>query len=233
MKSLEFFQLWFDKKHIQHLYEFAHPFHNELVTPYFENAIIAEVVPKCNADLIGIASWQLRKKRMSLPAYRQLQSCTGTFLTTEKLINSSFDVAVLLPMPIGHQMLKTAALSFGEIWNTAFEDMVSFLHGQLRMSVPDEVALPVYGNHFVAQREIYKSCVSECLSPVIRYMDARRDIFLKDSGYAITKAKNSGIDEVQRYKERSGRNDWPIAPFLLETLFSLWIEGKQLSIIAI
>ena len=37
--------------------------------------------------------------------------------------------------------------------------------------------------------------------------------------------------EIQAYQKASGRQDWPIAPFILERLFSIWINDKNFKVI--
>ena len=231
MKTLDFFQIWFEDSQQKHLYDFATPYYNEQLTPYFENSIIADLALESNADLIGIASWRLKQKRQSLPAHRVLKCTAGTDFSREKIISANFDVAILTPMMPKHRMLLTGLHSYRERWTSAFGILSGFLNDVLSMDIPQEVSYPVYGNHFIATREIYREYVSECLIPTLDFMETEKLIFHQDSGYSSKKANTLGLQSVKAYQEKSGCIDWPIAPFLLERLFSLWIEHQHLKVV--
>lgn len=231
MKTLDFFQVWFEDDQQEHFYDFATPYYNELVTPYFENNIIAKLPLQSQADLIGVASWRLKEKRNSLPVHRALKSTVGTRLSLEKILSKKFDVAILTPMMPGHRMLSTGQQLFGNIWTESFNHLSTFLTGTLSMKIPDEISFPIYGNHFIATREVYRRYITECLIPTIEFMEAEPAMFLRNSGYAKTKSNAKCLTMVRLYKDKSGRDDWPIAPFLLERLFSLWIDPQNLQII--
>ncbi|MBA4056190.1 MAG: hypothetical protein C0490_15855 [Marivirga sp.] len=66
-KTLDFFLTYYKGGHLTKLYSFAKPIYNQTLTPYFENSIIASLVPTRNADLISVASWRVNKKGASFP----------------------------------------------------------------------------------------------------------------------------------------------------------------------
>jgi hypothetical protein len=114
-------------------------------------------------------------------------------------------------------------------WEHAEEELKKFIH------IPKEVKTPFYENHFIARKEIYHQYVNECLIPAMEFM-GEKEVFKADAGYAEKKARDrdgKGPAAVKRYRELTGRNDWPIAPFILERLFSIWINGKDFKIINI
>ncbi len=231
MKTLDFFQVCFEDDQQKHFYEFATPYYSEFVTPYFENSVIAKVRLQSQADLIGVASWRLKEKRNSLPVHRVLKSTVGTELSLEKILNAKFDVAILTPMMPGHRMLSTGQQLFGNTWSESFKHLSTFLAGALSMKIPDEISFPIYGNHFIATREVYRRYVTECLIPTLEFMEEEKAMFLRNSGYVKSKSNAEGLTILKLYREKSGRDDWPIAPFLLERLFSLWIEPQNLQIV--
>ena len=141
-------------------------------------------------------------------------------LTKEKILNTEFDIAVLTPRSPNHKMLVMAPLWHKESWPIAFEEFKKFI------KVPREITNAIYENHFIARKEIYHDYVNTCLRPAMHFMDDR-DCFLLDAGYA----KRKSPSEAQRYRDLTGRNDWPIAPFILERLFSIWIEGKGFKVV--
>jgi hypothetical protein len=218
--TLDFIQIYYDDSQLEKIYPFARPYKNTELTPYFENSVIEKVVPESNADLISVCSWRLMQKRGDM---WRLKDKT---LTEEKILSADFDIAVLTPRSPAHQPLSMASQWHGEAWDKGFAHLKDFLREELKIRVPVELTNTIYENHFIAKRSIYHSYVNTCLSPAIRHMEESGS-YLEDSGYA--RRKNS--EERKRYTEATGRQDWPIAPFLLERLFSIWIEGKGYKVI--
>lgn len=226
--TLDFIQIYYNDDQVKHLYSFASPYRNEVVTDFFENKVIAERVPECDAEYIGVCSWRLREKRQSGKCPMILNIYGNDDLSEEKILNSGADIINLRPFSPGHQMLANAAMWHGGpqhkyAWDNAIEEL-----GQI-VSIPKEVNTPIYENAFIAKKEIYHEYVSSCLNPVMLFM-SDRSFFFVDSGYAEKKARTEP-DSVESYKKMTGRNDWPIAPFVLERLFSIWINDKQFKII--
>lgn len=220
--KLDFIQIIYDEEHKKECYPFATIYKNETLTPYFENSIIAELVPRNGAENIGIVSWRLQRKRGDM--FRLLDKS----LTHEKLTSVDYDVAVLTPRSPTHKALFMAAQWHHPAWDQAFPIFKRFLKNDLNIKVPNELSHPIYENHFVAKREIYYEYVNNCLCPSINFM-SRNNIFSINAGY--TKRKTA--QEVQAYFEKTGRRDWPIAPFILERLFSIYCEGKGFNIISL
>ncbi len=214
---IDFFQIYYKETQLSELYDFATPHFNETLTPYFENSVIAELVPKSTADLIGVCSWRLRKKRGDSQRYLQGE------LTKEKILAQPFDVAVLTPRATTHKVLLNASHWHGKAWDDAFIVLKGFLKRDLGIKVPDELSVAIYENHFIAKGEIYRSYVSECLTPTIRFIQ-NEGVFSADSGYLQKKKWDQ--EAIKDYQMKSWRLDWPIAPFILERLFSIWIEGR-------
>jgi len=213
-KQIDFIQIYFKDDQKKEIYDFATPYLNTVLTPYFENSVISELVPKCDADLISVCSWRLKKKRGD--SFR-LQDKT---LTKEKILNSEFDVAILTPRSPSHDALGLATKWHGKAWTDAINDLRTFI------KIPARLNHVIYENHFIATKELYQSYVTDCLNPVIDYISTR-DVYFVDADYAKRKSK----EEAEYYRKCSGRNDWPIAPFILERLFSIWINDKKLKVI--
>lgn len=213
-RTLDFFQIYYDDAQLTELYPFSIPYKNTTLTPYFENSVIEDLVPKSKSDLVAVCSWRLRQKR------EDMWQLTDKSLTHEKITTADFDVAVLTPRSPSHKALLMASIWHGPAWDNAINDLRKFI------KIPREVSKAIYENHFIATKEIYHEYVNHCLTPCISYI---RDnpLYMADSGYA----KRKTPEEVKRYSNLSGRSDWPIAPFILERLFSIWIEGKQFKII--
>ena len=230
--KLKFYQIYFLSEQLKQLYDFATPYRNECLTDFFENEVIAREVPRCDSDYIGIASWRLREKRQSgfCPIILKFKNGVDD-LTEEKILKQDADIINLRPFLPTHQMLANAAAWHGGekhnfAWDNAIADLRKFIH------IPKEVKTPIYENHFIARKEIYHEYISRALHPVMEYMRGR-DCYYADSGYAEKKArdKQNGVEAVERYRKQTGRKDWPIAPFILERLFSIFINNKDYKII--
>lgn len=229
--SLAFYQIYFQGEQLKECYDFAAPYRNETCTDYFENSVIADLVPKTEAEYISVCSWRLKEKRQSGKCPMILNIYGNDNLSEEKILNSGADIINLRPFSPGHQMLANSAMWHGGVQhNYAWENAINEL--KTIINVPEEVNTPIYENAFVARRAIYHEYVSNYLNSVMQFM-SDRNCFFSDSGYAEKKARDkpNGKASVERYRKETGRNDWPIAPFVLERLFSIWINDKQFKIV--
>lgn len=214
MAELDFIQIYYKDEHRKELYDFATPYLNTVLTPYFENAVISELVPRCDADFISVCSWRLKQKRGDM--FRLLDKT----LTKEKILNTEFDVAILTPRSPSHDALGMAAHWHGKAWTDAINDLRTFI------KIPVKLNHVIYENHFVARKDIYQSYVSDFLNPVIDYISTR-DVYFVDAGYA----KRKDPKDAEEYRNLTGRNDYPICPFVLERLFSIYINDKKLNVV--
>lgn len=218
--SLLFFQIYFKPEQAKELYDFAIPYFNPGLNEYFENQVIADLVPRVDADLISVCSWRLRQKRGE--SFSRML-VTGE-LTKEKILSTEFDIAVLTPRRLNSQPLMKAHNWHGRAWDNALQEIKPFLKS-LGVKIPEEdLAISVYENHFIAKKEIYHQYVIDILKPCMEFCKDK-EVFYVDADYVSKKRRN--MQEVIEYREKSGRQDWPIMPFLLERLFSLWINGKN------
>jgi hypothetical protein len=220
-RSLDFIQIYYEDSQLEKLYPFSKPFKNTTLTPYFENAIIKEIAPTLTADLIGICSWRLSDKRND---YFRLVDKSLSLVGLSA--DTAFDIAVLTPRSGSHKMLYMASAWHGEPWNDAILELREFI------KIPKEVSCAIYENHFIATKEIYHEYVNNCLAPCIDFMSSR-PVFFADSGY-INRKKGADRESVRKILSESlQRTDYPIAPFILERLFSIWIENKNFNIISL
>jgi hypothetical protein len=230
-KTIDFFQIYYKEDHLKRLYSFAKPFYNQTLTPYFENSVIASLVPTSNADLISVASWRLKQKRKSISSSRILKAVGGIELTLERMLTNEFDVAILTPRVSEHKMLFMANHWHGKVWTDSFMLLSSFLRDNLGIEMPEELAHPIYGNHFVAKKYIYHNYVRSCLIPTINFMKNSENIFMQGTGYRAIKENSGDFETIADYEVASGARDWPIGVFLLERLFSIWVNDKGFHVV--
>lgn len=222
--TIDFFQILYDETQREKLYPFAKPYFSCGLTPYFENAIIAGVVPTSNADYIAVCSWRLKQKRGDTIV--QLGGMGKDELSLAKIEAAMpFDVAILTPHTPSHKPLAMAPNWHGKAWVDAFNAFKPFL-AQFG-KVPDELRYAIYENHFIARKEIYHEYVSTYLLPAIRFI-GDNPVFYMDSLY-VPKKKDQA--EIQRVQKLLKAGDWPILPFILERLFSFYINDKGFNVI--
>jgi hypothetical protein len=221
--SLDFIQIIYNEEHKKELYPFSVAYASVGLTTFFENSIIAGVVPLLQSDFIGVTSWRLRFKRGQGYAPIIIKDLD---LTEEKIISQDADVCILTPSRQSHQPLFMAAQWHGQAWVDAFHVFKGFL-SDIGITVPNELTNTIYENHFVARKEIYHSYVKDVLIPACHFMDSQ-PIFMAPSGYIH---KKRDPKEIKRVQDMLRMPDWPIAPFILERLFSIYIEGKGLKIV--
>lgn len=227
--SLSFVQIYFRDEQLPALYPFATPYKNEDkdLTIYFENSVIEKLVPTIDADLIGICSWRLKEKRNEASTPGILNRVYGdNVLTEERILNTVYDVAVLTPRNIQHRPLAMASNWHGKAWDDAFVVLKRYLYNEQRIKVPDELTNTIYENHFIARGDIYRDYVRTCLIPAIDFV-ASDPVFMAPSGYV----QRIGAIKAKEYLDKTGRTDYPIAPFILERLFSIWIEKKGFNVV--
>jgi len=211
MRSLAFFQICYKKEQCEEMYDFASPWLHWELNDYFENKVISDAVPLINdRDLIGICSWRLKAKR-------QDSIRTKGQLTEEALRTLDYDVAILTPRSNNHRPLEAAKTWHYPHWTPAIERMRDLI------KIPQEVTHTIYENHFVADRELYQDYVIRYLRPAIAFMKEDPAIFRAPSGYA--KYKTEGERKI--IKEKLGLDDWPIGVFVLERLFSIYLQNEK------
>jgi len=225
MKTLDFIQIIYKEEQREKCYPWTQKYFNYELTDYFENSVIAKIVPTLNADYISVCSWRLAQKRGDT-----IINLNGDLsLTEEKILSHDFDIAVLTPRGPRHLPLAMASEWHGKAWDEAFTVFKAEFLPTVGIACPDELSKAIYENHFIAKREIYQDYVVQCLRPAIQHMRGNT-IYYANSGY-INKKRDQ--EEIKSYQEKSGRQDWPISVFVLERLFSIYIEGKPYKIISL
>lgn len=226
--TLDFWQIIYEEEQRKHCYPFSNVYYNHTCTPYFENSVIERLIPTSNAYYIGVVSWRLRQKRGEgwTPIILKNED-----LTEEKILNNDFDIAILCPVAASHDTMVMSENWHGKAWVDAVDELREFI------SIPDSITGNIiYGNHFIARREIYQHYVSECLGPAISFMEGK-EVFRAASGYREKKVRGTDQQRAQTEKELErllqpwGMSDYPISVFVLERLFRFWIEGKNFRII--
>lgn len=216
--KIEFYQIYYEQNQFPEIFPFAIPYFNIILTPFFENSIISDLVMKAETDKIGVCSWALRQKMtMRIPPREDL---------TEEALHGDFDVLSFSKNAPDHDMI--GALN---TWHGGCSDILRLIFQKLGFSMPKKPKYPIYQNAFCARTEIYQSYVKDFLHPAMDLMifdNEIRNLCWRDSNYTRT-ILNVKIN-MERVKEFLGSDYVPLHPFLLERCFSLWIDDKNLNV---
>lgn len=214
----DFYQIIYDDSQREACYPFAKVYFNEALTPFFENTVISEVVSASQADKIAVCSWKLKQKlRWYIGQPRDI---------TQELLESDYEVMSFTRNSPYHRMFSAAEANHKGFLH-AFKKMCE----AIGVKFTGEVKIPIYQNHFSAKREIYQDYVKEYLNPVMETMTTDPEInklVMADSNYStLTSKKPEHLKEIE---QKLGINYYPLAPFLLERLFSVYVQNKKINV---
>lgn len=214
----ELTQIIYKEEQRAECYPFANVYFNDRLTIFFENEVIKEVVSTSTADKIGVCSWKLRQKqRWNVGRCREI---------TQEVLESEYDVLSFTKNSRSHQMMYAA-----ERWHVGFMRAMRVICDTLNIDVPDEVSQPVYQNAFMATRAIYQDYLHEYLLPVMERINTVPAVYLvatQDSHYHEL-TRNDAIDR-QTLNKAIRMSYYPMAPFLLERLFSIFCHNNKINV---
>lgn len=199
-------------------YPFANVYFNDRLTIFFENEVIAKLVQASYDAKIGVCSWKLRQKqRWNVGKRREI---------TQEVLESDYDVLSFTKNTHHHQMLAAS-----ENWHPGFIQALRAICDSVGVDVPQEVSTPIYQNAFMATRAIYQDYLDEYLNPVMRLINAEPVAYrlaTQDSRYhELAKGDAAPREWLQ---EQIGLPYYPMAPFLLERLFSVYCHNKKIKV---
>lgn len=199
-------------------YEFAHLHFNPGLTIFFENSVIKELILASTEEKIAVCSWKLREKmRWNVCRPRPL---------TQEVLETDYDVLSFTCNTKNHLMLEAA-----EAWHEGFKVSMKKILDFLGEVMPGEIKNPIYQNHFSAKLEIYTDYVVNWLSPAMDYMSKDKEMHalaMADSKYSEL-AKDSAAKKEDLMR-KIGIDYYPMAPFLLERLFSIYCHNKRINV---
>jgi hypothetical protein len=208
-------QVIYDESQRSHCYPFADVYFNNTLTIFFENDLIVKIVTASTDDKIAVCSWKLKSKlRYYIGRPREI---------TQELLESDYEVMSFTKNTERHRMFNAANL-----WHPGFLEIFDKIMAAIGVNRPGEVKIPIYQNHFSAKRDIYQDYVKSYLVPAMEVMKNDPEIntlVMKDSKYSDL-SHQSG----EMLKEKIGINYYPLAPFLLERLFSVYIHNKKIRV---
>lgn len=214
----ELYQIYYAEEQRKEIYPWAIPYCNFNLTPFFENSVIERLVFVSKADKIAICSWKLRQKLR--------YNVGGTREITQDSLEKDFSVLSFTRNSANHKMLHNA-----EVWHPGFNKVLGKICDAIAVTKPGEVKCPINQNHFCARADIYRDYVLNYLTPAMEVMIQDTDIHklcMVDSGY--TKLQKKSTVSSEYLLNNIGLPYYPLAPFLLERLFSIYCHNKKIKV---
>jgi hypothetical protein len=205
-------QIYYDDKHLKEIYPFSVPVYNEGLTIFFENDLIKKLVPTSETEYTSVCSWKLAQKSRRIHPI------------TPEALGSDYEVLSFTRNGRDHKMISMATN-----WHPEFLPAIKMLWEKLGLKMPGEARNPIYQNHFSAKTSIYKRYVSEFLSPAMELIEndeELREKMLKPSNYG----RLSRDADLKSVKNKLGLTDYPLAPFVLERCYSLWLDLHRIPV---
>lgn len=211
-------QIYYEESQKKECYPFADLHFNERLTIFFESAVIRERVMGSTDEKIAVCSWKLRQKmRWNVCRPREL---------TQEVLETDYQVLSFTCNTKNHKMLYAA-----DRWHPGFTQTMTKILDSIGKKMPGEVKNPIYQNHFSAKLEIYRDYVKNWLSPVMDVITNDPEInkmAMADSNYSQL-ARDSAA-KVQWLQENIGVPFYPMVPFLLERLFSIYVHTNKIPV---
>lgn len=215
MASAELVQIYYDDAQKSACFPFARLYRNDSLTVFFENTPIVELVLASDKEKLAVCSWKLKEKlRWYIGKHREL---------TQEVLESDYDVLSFTRNSPAHQMLASA-----NRYHKGFKEGMQLLCDHIGLKVPGEVKQPIYQNHHSSRIEIYRDYVQNYLSPAMEFMSTdMKELALSDSNYSqLSRSKIT----PEYLMEKIGLPYYPLAPFILERLFSVYCQNKKIKV---
>lgn len=218
MAKARLVQIYYDDFQKTSCFPFADLYFNKSLTVFFENSIIKDLVLASEDEKIAVCSWKLKEKlRWRIGSRTEL---------TEDALNSDYDVLSFTKNTKHHQMLSNANLH-----HPGFRETMTKICAAIGVKMPHEVKNPIYQNHFSAKTDIYKDYVNRFLSPAMDTITNDKEInamAMRDSRYSeLDRATKEKLDNLE---SKIGLRYFPMAPFLLERLFSIYCHLNKIKV---
>jgi hypothetical protein len=230
--TIDFVQCIYKQEQQAECYPFARIYFNHKLTHFFENTMIAAEVLSSDANKISVCSWKLRQKMKwyigkHRPIADEIELPDGTKqVFMGEALKTDYDVLSFTRNTQYHQMLAAA-----DKWHPGFRGIMKKILEAIGQKMPSEIKNAIYQNHFAARADIYKAYVNDWLVPAMNIMDKDPEISKlcwQDSKYSNLAKKDAATPEY--LQEKIGVPYYPLHPFLLERLFSIFCHNNKIKV---
>jgi hypothetical protein len=208
-------QLYYNDEQQEKIFPFAVPYKTEGLTVFFENYWIKELVLASKDEKIAVCSWKLKEKlRWYIGHRREL---------TQQVLETDYEVLTFTRNTKYHQMLAAA-----NAWHPGFLNTFDKILAKIGVTRPNEVKIPIYQNHFAARTEIYKDYVQNYLVPAMDCI--QNDAEINEMAMRDSKYSDLTNQSAAHLLLKIGICYYPMIPFLLERLFSVYVSNKRIAV---
>jgi hypothetical protein len=183
---------------------------------FFESEVIKNEVLQTKFDKISVCSWELKSKmKWYIGRPREL---------TQELLESDYEVMSFTKNTGDHRMFAAA-----DAWHPGFMKTFDKILSVIGVRRPGEIKIPIYQNHHASKTGIYQDYVNSYLIPAMEAIKNDPEI----NGEAMADANYSKLKKTpppDYFVNQIGVPFWPMVPFLLERLFSVYVQNKQIKI---
>lgn len=216
--AAELIQIIYKDEQAASCYDFATIHFNHELTIYFENSVLKNLVEATEKEKIAVCSWKLKEKlRMYIGKPRPI---------TQELLESDYEVLSFTKNTKYHNFFAFAD-AHHKNFRATFEKMLN----AAGLKMPSKVKNPIYQNHFSARADLYKDYVKTYLTPCMEVIKSDPEVnklAMVDSNYSQLSRMSAEMGEYLRQK--IGVSYYPLAPFLLERLFSVYCQNLKINV---
>jgi hypothetical protein len=218
MAEARLIQVYYAEEQKAHCFPFADLCFNERLTIFFENEPISRLVLASEDEKLAVCSWKLRQKlRWYIGKPREL---------TQEVLNSDYEVLSMTKNSHHHQMLASA-----DRHHKGFKVAFQKICDHIGLKVPGEVKIPIYQNAFSARIDIYKLYVSNYLKPAMDFIQndaSMYELATIDSNYSQLNRQSAAKSDY--LMSQIGFPYYPLCPFILERLFSVFAQNHKIKV---
>lgn len=210
-------QLYYEDSQKVHCYPFADLHFTGGLTIFYENYWIEKFVREAKTEKIAVCSWRLKEKlRTYIGIPRPI---------TQEVLETDYDVMTFTRNTKYHQMLE-----FARAKHPGFKEAFTKILQKIGVTEPHEVKIPIYQNHHCSRTEIYKDYVKNYLTPAMDCIKNDKEVnalAMSNSMYTTMQTRDVSSEYLM---QQIGVPFYPLAPFLLERLFSVYVHNKRLNV---
>jgi len=223
LMTTDIYQIFYDENSLKNCYQSGVIYVQNDLNRFFENQVIADIVPNSTSDFTAVISHKFSEKLQHIKIENEP-------LSPDAIQNrmAKNDIDVLSFFNRNNKKMLLNASTYHEHFELLFTRMIEMAKG-LKITMKTEFQYPVYQNHFVARTSVYQDYVNNWLIPCMDALDSDqlKDYANADANYSHLKL-NPQIDAIRKNLiDKIGLSYYPHTPFVLERLFSFYLHCNR------
>lgn len=219
-EKLTVYQIYYSERTYVNCYQgrkWWKPYNNiGKLTPYFENQVIVDLINQGKhkqSEYFGVFSHDIGKEI----SFKE----KGEPFSPESLLKCMDGTDVF---SFQKRRQQENIVYQAENYHPGIVKDTEFILNEIGYEIPKKLDSIILFNHFVMKSDLYERYVKEMLKPAMKVMETMPELH-RDAGYKKLKK-----GEHPDFTEHLGYSHYPIHPFLLERLPSVWmVYNKDLT----